>query len=306
MTISFDGRVVIVTGAGRGLGRAHALELARRGARVVVNDFGGERSGANPSNIPADEAVAEIVANGGQAVADHCDVADAKAAARLIECGLDAFGRIDAVVTNAGINRLAEFPETTAEDFAAIVGVHLFGTFNVVSAAYDALKTSGSGRIVLTTSQIAWEGKTDSPAYGAAKGGIQGLLATLRLTAPADGIKVNAVAPFAFTRAAEGVFPEALRPLLDPAQVSALVAYLASASCGLNGETLIAGGGHFAAAETRESVGIDFDDIGAITAETIAARLGEIRDMDGAILYGDALEAIGVTFDRLKTRAGID
>ncbi|MDH3232135.1 MAG: SDR family NAD(P)-dependent oxidoreductase [Alphaproteobacteria bacterium] len=306
MTISLEGRVALVTGAGRGLGRAHVLELAQRGVKVIVNDVGGDRGGGNPSRGPADDVVAEIVGNGGSALADYSDVTDAAAVERMVEGGLDAFGRIDAVVTNAGINRLAAFSDITMEDFAAIVGVHLFGTFNVVRAAYPALKASGSGRIVMTTSQIAWAGKADSPAYGAAKGGIQGLLATLRLTAPADGIMVNAVAPFAFTRAAEGVFPEALRPLLDPAQVSALVAYLASEACAVNGETLVAGGGHFAAAETRESVGIDFDDMNAITVEALASRLDEIRDMDGAILYDDALQAVGATFARLKARAGID
>jgi len=158
----------------------------------------------------------------------------------------------------------------------------------------------------MTTSQIAWEGKRDSPAYGAAKGGILGLLATLKLTAPSDGIRVNALAPFAFTRASEGVFPEALRPWLDPAQVSAVVAYLVSDTCTLNGEILIAGGGHLAAAETRESVGIDIDDPAAITAETIADRIGSIMAMNGSLRFDDAMEAVGLTFARIKSRAGVN
>ncbi len=157
----------------------------------------------------------------------------------------------------------------------------------------------------MTTSQIAWEGKRDSPAYGAAKGGILGLLATLKLTAPDHGIRVNALAPFAFTRAGEGVFPDALRPWLDPAQVSAMVTYLVSDACPLNGEILIAGGGHLAAAETRESVGIDIDDPSAITAEAIADRIGSIMAMAGSLRYVDAMEAVGTTFARLKSRAGL-
>jgi NAD(P)-dependent dehydrogenase (short-subunit alcohol dehydrogenase family) len=304
--IRLDGRSAIVTGAGRGLGRAHALELARRGAAVLVNDPGVARGGAaDAGHGPADAVVAEIRAAGGQAEASYHDVSDPSAAKSMVEAACDAFGGLDILVTNAGINRPAPFDACTAEDFAAIVGVHLFGTFHPCRAAYGVMKAAGYGRIIMTTSQIAWAGKADSPAYGAAKGGILGLLATMRLTAPADGIAVNAVAPFAFTRAAEGVFPEALRPLLDPAQVSALVAFLASDTCTLNGEVLVAGGGHFAAAETRESVGIDIDYPNAITAERLAGEIGAMMDMSGALRYADAMEAVGATFARLKERAGI-
>ena len=280
------------------------MELARRGANLVVNDSGVSRGGADPDPGPAASVVSEICRAGGRAVASCDDVADFNSATAIVDAAVKAFGGVDILVTNAGINRLAPFHETTAEDFAAIVSVHLFGTFHVARAAYDVMRRAGHGRIVMTTSQIAWEGKADLPAYGAAKGGILGLLATLALTAPNDGIRVNAVAPFALTRAAEGVFPEKLRPWLDPAQVSAMVAFLASDDCLLNGEVLIGGGCHFAAAETRESAGFDFGDPGEITAEAIAARIADIADMTGAIRYRDALEAVGATFARLEELEG--
>ncbi len=212
MKISLEDRVAIVTGAGRGLGRAHALELARRGACVVVNDIGVERGGGGPTPHPANDVVEEIRAAGGRALANWDDVAEAHGAARLVAGTVEEFGRIDVVVTNAGINRLAEFGDSRLEDFAAILAVHLFGTLYVLHAAYGAMARRHYGRIIMTTSQIAWEGKGDLPAYGTAKGGILGLLATLRLTAPGHGIAVNAVAPFALTRAAKGVFPQELEP----------------------------------------------------------------------------------------------
>ena len=298
--ISLDGRVAVVTGAGRGLGRAHALQLARRGARVVVNDAGLGRGGEPGDDDPAAEVVAEIDAFGGAAVADRNSVADAAAAEDIVARALDAFGRLDIVVTNAGINRLAPFEDTTAEDFADILAVHLFGTFNVIRAAYPTLRAAGYGRIVMTSSQIAWEGKADSPAYGAAKGGILGLMETLKLTAPDHGVLVNAIAPLALTRAGEGVFPDVLRPYLGPEQVSEVVAFLASETCQLNGEILISGACHLAMAEARETAGIDFDAAEEITAETVAARLSDIRDSTGAIRYRDAMVAVGATFERLK------
>ena len=298
--ISLKGRVAVVTGAGRGLGRSHALQLAGRGAKVVVNDPGHSRDGSPEDEQPADAVVAEIRDFGGVAISDRYSVADGADAERIVARAVDAFGQLDIVVTNAGINRLARFEDTTSEDFTGILAVHLFGTFNVLRAAYPVMREAGYGRIVMTTSQIAWEGKADSPAYGAAKGGILGLMETLKLTAPEHGILVNALAPLALTRAGEGVFPEPLRPYLQPRQVSELVAFLASEACNLNGEILIAGACHVATAETRETVGIDFDDPAAITAEALAARLPEIQNSEGAIRYRDAMAAVGATFERLK------
>lgn len=292
-----------MSGAGRGIGRAHAIELARRGARVMVNDFGVSRGGENPDPSPAEAVVEEIRAAGGVAEADHGNIADPGSVARLVQKAVDMFGGVDAVVANAGINRLAPFDDMTLEDFHDIVTTHLFGSVYLVHAAYPYLRESGSGRIVLTSSQIAWEGKKDSPAYGVAKGGILGLMATLKLTAPAHGILVNAIAPLALTRAGEGVFPEPLRPFLGPEQIGALGAYLASARCSLNGRILIAGAGHFAAAETRETVGIDFDDPAAVSAEEIERRLPDIMAPENALLFDDAMDAVGATFRRLQELA---
>jgi len=303
--IGFQNRVAIVTGAGRGLGRAHALELARRGARIVVNDPGVSLRGDDAGDAaPADGVVREIVAAGGDAVASPHDVSKPDHAKALIDLALHRWGRIDIVINNAGNNRRAIFPEATLDDFRAVMDVHLVGAFLVTQAAYPAMAKAGYGRIVMTTSQVGFYGKVDSLAYGAAKAGLLGLMHGIKLDGAARGILVNAISPFALTRMGD-IFPRELERLIDPAQVSAAVAFLASEACTLNGEILIAGGGHFALARTVESTGIDIDDPAEISAELIARRWREIADMGKPLVYADALKAVGVTFNRLKKLAGI-
>jgi NAD(P)-dependent dehydrogenase (short-subunit alcohol dehydrogenase family) len=299
-TIRLDGRIALVTGAGRGLGRAYALELARRGAAVVVNDPGVNIRGDDAGDsAAADGVVAQITAAGGRAVADYGSVADRQAAAAMVRRAVDDFGGLDIVVNNAGNNRRNTFADTTLEDLRATLDVHLVGTFLVTQAAWPVLAARRNGRIVFTTSQVGFYGKIDSVAYGAAKMGLIGLMHGIRLSAEPLGIKVNCISPFALTRMGD-VFPQDIAGFIDPAQVAAAVVLLSSEQCPVCGEIVIAGGGHFATARTLESRGIDIDDPADVSAETLAARWREIADLRDPLLYPDALTAVGVTFARVK------
>jgi NAD(P)-dependent dehydrogenase (short-subunit alcohol dehydrogenase family) len=299
-SIRFDNRVALVTGAGRGLGRAYALALARRGAAVVVNDPGVNQRGDDAGDpTAANEVVADIVRAGGRAVADYGSVADPPAAAAMVQHAVDAFGALDIVVNNAGNNRRNAFAEATLADFRNVLDVHLTGTFLVTQAAWPILAARRYGRIVFTTSQVGFYGKADSVAYGAAKMGVVGLMHGVHLSGEPLGIKVNCISPFALTRLAS-IFPQDIAPYIDPAQVAAAVALLASEACPVSGEVVIAGGGHFATARTLESRGIDIDNPADVSAEAIAQRLSEISDMRDPAHYRDALAAVGTTFERLK------
>ena len=303
--LKLEKRVAIVTGAGRGLGRAYALELARRGARVVVNDAGFNLRGDDAGECePADSVVREIVAAGGRALASYHNIAEADQARAVVELALSAFGSVDIVVNNAGNNRRATFADMTLDDFRAVLDVHLMGAFVLTQAAYPHMVARQHGRIVLTTSQVGFYGKVDSVAYGAAKNALIGLMHGIRLDATRHGILVNCISPFALTRMGD-VFPKELAQLIDPRQVAAAVAWLCSDACTLSGETFIAGGGHFARALTHESVGIDIENPDDITAETIQRRWKKIANMRGALVFPDALKAVGATFDALKKRVGL-
>jgi NAD(P)-dependent dehydrogenase (short-subunit alcohol dehydrogenase family) len=301
--IRLDGRIALVTGAGRGLGRAYAVELARRGAAVVVNDPGLNPRGDDAGNhAAADGVVAEIVAAGGRAVADYGSVTEPEAARAMVARAADAFGGLDIVVNNAGNNRRNTFADTTLEDLRNVLDVHLVGTFLVTQAAWPVLAARRAGRIVFTTSQVGFYGKVDSVAYGAAKMGLVGLMHGLRLSAEPLGIKVNCISPFALTRMGD-IFPKDIADFIDPAQVASAVSLLASEQCPVSGEIVIAGGGHFATARTLESRGIDIDDPADVSAEAIAARWQEIADLRDPLLYPDALAAVGTTFARVKALA---
>jgi len=306
MTIEFDGRVAIVTGAGRGLGRAYALELARRGAAVVVNDTGGDLAGTGGDAAVAEKVVGEIEADGGTALASAHDIADEVAAADLVAAAARRFGSVDILVNNAGNLFHDKIVEMPPADFDATISVHLRGSFNMCRAAAPHMARAGWGRIVLTTSQVGFFGKIESGAYGAAKMGVAGLMATLALELAPHGVLVNAISPLAFTRMAAESFPPELEPFLEPQQVAAGVAFLCSDAFRETGTILIAGGGHFSVARMVESPGIDIEDPKQITAEAVAARYAEISDLAAPQVFADAMAAVGETFQKVRRRAGLE
>jgi NAD(P)-dependent dehydrogenase (short-subunit alcohol dehydrogenase family) len=280
--LQFDGDVAIVTGAGRGLGRCHALELARRGARLVVNDLGGETD-------PAAEVVDEIRSAGGVAVANHDNVTTAEGGERIVQQALDEFGSLAIVVNNAGILRDKAFHNLTPDLIEAVLLVHLTGAFNVTIPAWRHLRTAGYGRVVNTTSASGLFGNFGQANYGAAKAGLVGLTRSLAVEGRKVGVSVNAVSPMASTRMTQDLLGEN-GELLAPEQVSPVVAFLSHRDCRLTGQVLSVGGGHVSAVITSVSRGITERDL---TAESVRDRLDEIFNSDGAIVprhLGDELK----------------
>jgi NAD(P)-dependent dehydrogenase (short-subunit alcohol dehydrogenase family) len=280
--LQFDGDVAIVTGAGRGLGRCHALELARRGARVVVNDLGGETD-------PAAQVVEEIRAAGGVAVANHDSVATAEGGGRIVQQALDEFGSLAIVVNNAGILRDKAFQNLTPDLIEPVLLVHLTGAFNVTIPAWRHLRTAGYGRVVNTTSASGLFGNFGQANYGAAKAGLVGLTRSLAVEGRKVGISVNAISPMASTRMTQDLLGEN-GELLSPEQVSPVVAYLCHRDCRITGQVLSVGGGHVSAVITSVTRGITARDP---TAELVRDRLDEIFSLDGAIVprhLGDELK----------------
>ncbi len=267
----FDGRVGIVTGAGRGLGRAYALLLASRGARVVVNDLGGSIGGDGADSDVAAAVVDEITRTGGDAIADTNDVASAHGAQTLIDTALEQFGRVDVVVNNAGIVRWAGFPEADEDNLARHLAVHVGGSFNTTRAAWPHMVEHGYGRVVMTTSTGLF-GLPNNLAYATAKAGIVGLTRSLATAASRHGITVNAIAPGAFTRMAGG----SGSPEMSPDLVAPIVAFLAHEDCPVNGEIYAAGFGRFARIFLASTEGW-VDDACEPTIEDVARHWAEIN-----------------------------
>src|ERR1700694_5216741 len=278
--LQFDGDVAIVTGAGRGLGRCHALELARRGARVVVNDLGGDVDGGGRGATPAEQVVVEIRAAGAWAVANHDTVATADGGERIVQQALDEFGSLAIVVNNAGILRDKAFHNLNPELVEPVLLVHLTGPFNVTAPAGRPPRTSGYARVVNTTSASGLFGNFGQANYGAAKAGLVGLTRSLAVEGRKVGISVNAVSPMASTRMTEDLLGEN-RELLAPEDVSPVVAYLSHPDCTLTGQILSTGGGHVSAVITSVTRGITESEL---TAETVRDRLDDVFDVDGAIV----------------------
>jgi NAD(P)-dependent dehydrogenase (short-subunit alcohol dehydrogenase family) len=289
--IRFDQRVAVVTGAGGGLGRAHALLLASRGAKVVVNDLGGTVGGMGGDNAAADRVVAEIRAAGGQAVPNHDDVADPAGARRLIATAVDTFGRIDVLINNAGILRDKSLAKMDPTDFASVVAVHLLGSAYCTQAALGHMQGQAYGRIVMTTSAAGLYGNFGQTNYGAAKLALVGLMNSLKLEAQKYGILVNTIAPVALTRMTEGLPFSAMLEQATPERVSAAVAFLASEACTFSGEIVAAGAGYFARVQMVEGLGVHLD-ADEVTPENVAAQWPRIADMSGARPFDSAGAAL--------------
>jgi NAD(P)-dependent dehydrogenase (short-subunit alcohol dehydrogenase family) len=288
--LRFDGRSVIVTGAGRGVGRSHALLLASRGARVVVADHGGQLDGTGSSSGPADQVVKEIQASGGEAVACYASVADRAGAAAIVETALDAFGRLDAVVNNAGISDPGPFESVPVEQFQRMLEVHYLGTVFMIKAAWPHLHAGGSGRVVNTCSEALAGIHGMVTSYGPAKGAVLALTLCLAAESRNHGIHVNAITPRAATRLSA---PSVLREVFSvsdeeakamiapfpPELVSPAAAFLAHESCQLNGVVLVAGGGQVQRMAIMENPGITVSDL---TLEDVASSVDALTDMSGA------------------------
>ncbi len=281
--ISYDGRVAVITGAGAGLGRAYALELARHGAKVVINDLGGAPDGSGDGSAsPADKVVAEIEALGGQAVANYDNVATAEGGEGIIQAALDAFGRVDIVVNNAGILRDKSFLKMEPENWQAVLDVHLNGAYNVTRPAFAAMKENGFGRIVMTTSAAGLYGNFGQTNYSAAKLALVGLMNTLKLEGKKYNIKVNTIAPLAASRLTEDIMPPDIFDKAKPEFVVPLVAYLCSDECSESGAIFNAGMGYFNRAAIFTGAGAQIGDVGnPPTVEQIEANWETINTISG-------------------------
>ena len=279
MDVRFDGRVAIVTGAGVGLGRCHALLLGSRGAKVVVNDPGGAVDGTGTAAAVADKVVAEIKAAGGEAIASYASVADEKAAQSIIDTAINAWGRVDILVNNAGILRDKAFNNMTMEDYELVNQVHHFGTAYCTKAVWPIMRKQQYGRIVVTTSGSGTVGNFGQANYGAAKMAVNGLINVLRHEGAKYNIRLNAISPSAYTRMTESLLPPDMTPWMKPELVSPMVAWLCSEECDQNGEIMAATAGGYARVQYFVTEGKQFDPAEPVSIEMIRDSIDQIRDL---------------------------
>jgi NAD(P)-dependent dehydrogenase (short-subunit alcohol dehydrogenase family) len=281
MTVSFEGRVAIVTGAGGGLGRAYALELARRGARVVVNDLGGARDGTGHSDS-AGRVVAEIEAAGGEAIADGASVTEPDQVEAMVAAARERWGAVHILINNAGILRDRSFAKMEMADFRAVVDVHLIGSANCTKAVWETMREQGYGRILMTSSSTGLYGNFGQANYGAAKLGLAGFARTLSLEGARYGIRVNTIAPTAATRMTEDLFPPEMLALFNPENVVPAALFLVSEAAPSN-VIVGSGGGVVQAAYVTLTPGYALPE-GRRTVEEVAANWDRIASREGEIV----------------------
>jgi len=299
--IRFDGKVAIVTGAGGGLGRQHALELARRGAKVVVNDLGGAVDGSGGSSEAAGKVVEEIKALGGEAIANGSSVTDDAGVAHMIKQAIDAWGRIDILIANAGVLRDKSFSKMEISDFEFVMGVHLMGSVKPTKACWEIMRAQNYGRIVVTTSSTGLYGNFGQTNYGAAKLSLVGFMNSLKIEGQKNNVHVNAIAPVAATRMTENIIPPPLAERLKPDYVTPGVVYLCSEEAP-NGAILAAGAGVFALARIYETEGVYLGE-GGLSAEEVRDNWGKISDEAGQKAYVNGGEQTAKFMRRMSQTA---
>ena len=295
--IRFDGKVAIVTGAGGGLGRQHALELARRGAKVVVNDLGGSMDGSGGSSEAAQRVVEEVKAFGGEAIANGSSVTDDVGVAHMVKQTMDQWGRIDILIANAGILRDKSFSKMEIADFELVLNVHLLGTVKPAKAVWEIMRAQNYGRIVVTTSSSGLYGNFGQSNYGAAKLGIIGFMNTIKLEGQKNNVHINAISPVAATRMTENIMPPAMLDRLKPEYVTPGVVYLASEEAP-TGVILAAGAGVFALARIYETEGVNLGE-GGLSAEEVRDNWAKIADETDQKAYFNGGEQGGKIFRKL-------
>jgi NAD(P)-dependent dehydrogenase (short-subunit alcohol dehydrogenase family) len=290
MTIRFDGRVAIVTGAGNGLGRVHALELARRGAKVVINDFGGSRDGTGGSSDAAQAVVEEIRKAGGSAIANGANVTDFEQVKSMVEQARAEYGRVDVLINNAGILRDKTFSKMEMADFEAVVDVHLMGSVHCTKAVWELMREQNYGRILMTTSASGLFGNFGQSNYGAAKMGLVGLMHMLTVEGKKNNIRVNTIAPMAATRMTTDVLPEAMLAAIRPEQVTPAALFLVSEDAPSK-VTMSAGGGAFSMARIVDTAP-RYLGANECSPEGVAAHFAQISDWNTARAYEDSTQQV--------------
>jgi NAD(P)-dependent dehydrogenase (short-subunit alcohol dehydrogenase family) len=290
MTIRFDGRVAIVTGAGNGLGRSHALALAARGAKVVINDFGGSRDGTGGSSAAASAVVEEIRKAGGTAIANGANVTDLEQVKAMVAQAKSEFGRVDILINNAGILRDKTFSKIEMADFEAVVDVHLMGSVHCSKAVWELMREQNYGRILMTTSASGLFGNFGQSNYGAAKMALVGLMNMLTIEGKKNDIRVNTIAPIAATRMTEDVLPAAMLNAIRPDQVTPAALFLVSENAPSK-VILSAGGGAFSAARIVDTAPVYFSDK-QLSPDALAEHFSRIADWNTSRAYDDSNQQV--------------
>jgi NAD(P)-dependent dehydrogenase (short-subunit alcohol dehydrogenase family) len=302
--VRFDGRVAIVTGAGAGLGRAHALELARRGAKVLINDFGGGVDGRGGSSAPAEAVVKEIVAAGGTAMSNGADVTDEEQVTLMVKSVVNTWGTVDILINNAGILRDASFAKMPSSDFRKVIDVHLMGSVYCTQAVWPLMRAANYGRILMTTSSSGLYGNFGQSNYAAAKMALIGLMNVLHIEGMKHNIRVNALSPGAATRMTAALLPKATIELMPQEAVSPAAMFLVSENAPSR-VILNATAGGYSRTLIHETEGVFLREADR-TAENIAAQFERISDTDGQHLYIDGAQQVMKFVKKAVSAAGLD